>query len=232
MSKTRVKICGVSTLEVVEAAIAAGADLLGFVHFARSPRHVSLEAAAALMAHAKALGRVETVLLLVDPSDDLLDAVERTLSPDILQLHGHETPARVEAVARRGRWTVWKACPVASRADVASAVAYHAPGTRADLVLFDAKPPADPAALPGGNGLAFDWRILDSISGRMPFALAGGLTPENVADAIQLTGPDIVDVSSGVECRPGVKSLELVRRFIAAAGSAERPPRPSMQERP
>jgi phosphoribosylanthranilate isomerase len=218
---TRVKICGLSTEATLDAALDAGADLVGFVLFAKSPRNVTLETAATLARRAQARGGVEAVTLLVDPDDDLLDRVVATVKPDMLQLHGHETPERVAAIRQRSGLPILKALPVAEARDVAAAFTYLAPGGGADLLLFDAKPPADPSALPGGNGLAFDWHILEGAKARAPFALAGGLTPENVASAIALTGAAIVDVSSGVESGPGLKDPDLIRRFLRAAKAAK-----------
>lgn len=217
---TRVKICGLRTEATLDAALEAGADLVGFVLFAKSPRNVSIEEAAALASRARQRGGVQTVTLLVDPDDALVDRVTAEIKPDLLQLHGHETPDRVEAIRQRSGLPILKAVPVGEADEVAAALAYLAPG-RADILLFDAKPPANPAALPGGNGLAFDWRILEGARTRAPFALAGGLTPENVAAAIELTGAGIVDVSSGVESRPGEKDPERIRRFLHAAKAAK-----------
>lgn len=220
---TRVKICGIRTSEALDAALTAGADLVGLVLFPKSPRNVSLEEAASLAAHARVQGAsVQVVTLLVDPDDALVEAVATTVKPDLMQLHGKETPARVRDVRRLSGLPILKAVAVGDTSDVERAFAYlDAAGDGAEMLLFDAKPPADPSALPGGNGLAFDWRILDAAKGRVPFALAGGLTPENVADAIRLTGADIVDVSSGVECRPGEKDPDLIHRFLRAAKAAK-----------
>lgn len=217
---TRVKICGLRTEAALDAAIDAGADLVGFVLYAKSPRNVSIDEAAALVRRARAREGVQTVVLAVDPDDALIDQVAAKIQPDILQLHGHETPERAEAIRRRSKLIVLKAVPVADANEVADAFVYLEPEGGADILLFDAKPPADPAALPGGNGLSFDWHILEAAKGRAPFALAGGLTPENVAAAIDLTGAAIVDVSSGVESRPGEKDPELIRRFLQAAKAA------------
>lgn len=217
---TRVKICGLRTEAALDAALAAGADFVGFVLFPKSPRNVSVAEAAALVRHAQANGRAKTVTLLVDPDDALVDRVVDEIQPDLIQLHGHETPARAEAVRSRSGLAVLKAVPVGTAEDVTAAYAYLAPGGGADILMFDAKPPADPSALPGGNGLAFDWHILEGARGGAPFALAGGLTPENVAAAIALTGAAIVDVSSGVESRPGEKDPERIRRFLQAAKAA------------
>jgi phosphoribosylanthranilate isomerase len=218
---TRVKICGLRTEAALDTALEAGADLVGFVLYPKSPRNVSVAEAAALVAHARAKGHAKTVTLLVDPDDALVDRVAADVAPDLIQLHGHETPARAEAIRTRSGLPVLKAVPVSASEEVAAAFCYLAPGGGADILMFDAKPPADPAALPGGNGLAFDWHILDGARARAPFALAGGLTPENVAAAIELTGAAIVDVSSGVESRPGEKDPERIRRFLQAAKAAK-----------
>jgi len=217
---TRVKICGLRTEAALDAALDAGADLVGFVLYAKSPRNVSVDEAAALVRRARGRTGVQTVVLAVDPDDALVDRVAAEIQPDILQLHGHETPERAEAIRRRSKLIVLKAVPVADADEVADAFVYLEPEGGADILMFDAKPPADPAALPGGNGLSFDWRILEAAKGRAPFALAGGLKPETVAEAIALTGAAIVDVSSGVESRPGEKDPELIRRFLQAAKAA------------
>lgn len=219
---TRVKICGIRTSEALDAALAAGADLVGFVLFPKSPRNVSLEEASSLAAHARARGNAaKIVTLLVDPNDALVEAVATTVKPDLIQLHGKETPERVRAVRRLSGLPILKAVAVDDTPDVERAFDYLDASDGAEMLLFDAKPPADPSALPGGNGLAFDWRILESAKGRIPFALAGGLTPENVSDAIRLTGADIVDVSSGVESHPGEKDPDLIHRFLQAAKAAK-----------
>jgi phosphoribosylanthranilate isomerase len=208
----KVKICGVRTPAVIEAAAEAGADYVGLVLFPNSPRHLEVEEARVLAAIAK--GKLGTVAVLVDPDDALVDEVVERVRPDLLQLHGAETPERVAAIKARSGLPVMKAIAVAEAADVAKADAYSA---SADYVLFDSKAPAS-ATLPGGNGVAFDWRALKSA--KEPFALSGGLTPDTVGEAIVLTGASLVDVSSGVECEPGKKDLALVRRFIQAAKSA------------
>lgn len=211
----KVKICGVRTPAILDAAVSAGADLVGLVFFAKSPRNVTLEQAAALADAAR--GRVETVAVLVDPDDDLIDAITGTVRPAMLQLHGHETPQRVAAIKARTGLPLLKAIAVSETADVKGADAY----TEADQILYDAK--ADPdAALPGGNGIAFDWRILSAA--RRPFALSGGLGAGNVAEAIKLTGASLVDVSSGVERAPGEKDATLVTEFVRAARSAASKP--------
>ena len=212
----KIKICGLSTCESLETAIGAGADFVGLVHFARSPRHVSLEAAAELATVAR--GRAKIVGLLVDPDDDLVEAFVTTVAPDFLQLHGGEVPQRVAAVSQRWKVPVIKAVKVAAAADTAQADGFRG---LAAFVLFDAKAAADTAGkLPGGNGIAFDWRLIESQAMKGPFMLSGGLNPGNVAEAITLTKAPMVDVSSGVERAPGVKDNARIRSFIVAARGA------------
>jgi phosphoribosylanthranilate isomerase len=208
---TEVKICGLRSEPALDAALAGGADYIGFVFYPRSPRNIPPAAARALAA--KARGRAKVVALFVDPDDALLADVVDTVAPDILQLHGAETPERVAEVARRFGKPVMKAVAIATPDDVTAALDYAG---HADRILFDAKPlPGE--ALPGGNGIAFDWQALAGLKGRLDFMLAGGLTPDNVGEAIRLTGARAVDVSSGVESRPGEKDPDLIRRFIQAA---------------
>jgi phosphoribosylanthranilate isomerase len=202
---TLVKICGLTTPEVVDAAVEAGADYLGFAHFPPSPRHLELDRIAALMARA---GPARSVILLVDPSPTLL-AAAAALGPDLIQLHGRETPADVEAARALGV-PVIKAVPVGGAADVAAASAYPA-----DHLMFDAKPPKG-ADRPGGHGAAFDWTLLSDVEVRTPWFLAGGLTPANVAEALRITRAPVADVSSGVERAPGVKDPALIAAFIQA----------------
>ncbi len=212
---TKVKICGLKTEAALEAALAGGADYVGLVFFAPSPRNITPEAASPLAD--KARGRAKIVALLVDPDDALIDAVIAAVDPDLLQLHGEETPERVAEVRRRWGKPVMKAIKVATAEDALAALDY---ADAADLILFDARPPRD-SSRPGGHGTAFDWHILDGIKGRLPFMLSGGLTPDNVAEAIRITGAPMVDVSSGVERRPGEKDPELIRRFLQAAKAAK-----------
>lgn len=213
---TGVKICGIRTLDALEAAIAAGASHAGLVFFPRSPRHVGLDAAATLAAAAR--GRIISIALTVDASDAEIAAIVAAADPDMMQLHGAETPARAAQIRSLAGRPVIKAIPIEREGDAARADAYQG---AADLILFDAKPPrGGPAALPGGNGLAFDWRLLAPLRGKMRFMLSGGLTPENVGEAIALTGAAIVDVSSGVETAPGVKDSQLIRRFADAVSAA------------
>jgi len=205
----KVKICGVRTPAIVETAAEEGADFVGLVLFPKSPRHVELEEARVLAAVAR--GRIGTVAVMVDPDDALVDGVVERVRPDLLQLHGSETPERVAAIRGHARLPVMKAIAVAEAYDVADAGKYAA---SADFILFDAKASPD-ALLPGGNGVPFNWDALKGIE--PPFALSGGLTPDTVGEAIRLTGASLVDVSSGVERAPGEKDAELVRRFIRAA---------------
>lgn len=213
--QTKVKICGLSTPAALEAAIAGGADFAGFVIFPKSPRHVDVAGAKALASVAR--GRIRSVVLLVDPDDDLFDQVQAEVAPDFIQLHGRETPERVAELRERGTTPIIKALAVATRNDVAQAETYRQTG-HADLILFDAAPsPALENALPGGNGLRFDWTILSGMAERFDFALAGGLDAANVSEAIRQTGAAIVDVSSGVESSPGLKDPDRIARFLDAA---------------
>jgi phosphoribosylanthranilate isomerase len=208
---TKVKICGLKTDAALEAALAGGADYVGLVFFAGSPRNVSLAAAKALADRAR--GRARIVTLAVDPDDALLDAIVTAVAPDLIQLHGEETPDRIAAIRRRCGTPVMKAIKVETAEDARQALDYR---VVADLVLFDARAPEE-STRPGGNGAPFDWRLLLGVKDEMPFMLSGGLTPDNVADAIRATGAPIVDVSSGVETTPGEKDPELIRRFLRAA---------------
>jgi len=209
---TDIKICGISTVEALDAAIAAGASHVGFVFFAASPRHVT-PALAAGLAH-RVPARVTRVGVFVDPDDALLDAAVAG-GLDAIQLHGREDAARIAAVKARYRLPVWRAAGVATRADIDAAAA--AAGS-ADLLLFDAKAPTG-ATLPGGNGVRFDWQLL----GRGParaWGLSGGLDAASVGAAIRGCRPALVDVSSGVEDAPGVKSIVRIQDFIEAVRAA------------
>ena len=209
-----VKICGLKDAPAMHAAIEAGARYLGFNFYAPSPRSVSLDEAVAL-AREVPVG-IAKVALTVDADDALLDAITARMPVDILQLHGAETPERVEEIRARSGLPVMKAVGVRDEGDLPALDAF---ARVADMLLVDAKPPRG-AALPGGNGLAFDWRLIANRRWALPWMLAGGLTPENVAEAIRLTGARQVDVSSGVESAPGLKDAALIRRFIDAAGAA------------
>lgn len=210
-----VKICGLKTDEAVAAALDAGADLVGFVFFPKSPRNVSIDEAARLAAPAR--GRAKIVALAVDPDDALVDAIAARLAPDLLQLHGHESPERVAAIRARAGIAVMKALPVAEAADLDGVPGYV---PHVDRLLFDAKPPRTATALPGGNGLAFDWRLIRDLDPGRPIMLSGGLDPSNVAQAIEVTGVRAVDVSSGVERAPGDKDPALIAAFIRNARAA------------
>jgi len=215
MSSIRVKICGLKSPQDVAAAANAGAGYVGFVFFPKSPRNVSFEQAASLALEAP-VGLCK-VALTVNADDAMLDALTDAVALDMLQLHGSESPERVAQVKARYGLPVMKAIGVAGAEDLSKIDLYS---QVADQLLIDAKPPKD-ADLPGGNGLAFDWRLL---AGRKywqrPWMLAGGLTPDNVAEAVRMTGARQVDVSSGVETAPGQKDATLITRFSAAALSA------------
>lgn len=215
MSDIRVKICGLKTPQDVAAAAAAGAAYAGFVFFAKSPRHVTIAEAAALAIDAP-VGLCK-VALTVNATDAELDAITDAVPLDMLQLHGKEAPQRVAEVRARYGLPVMKAVGIADASDLPQIAEYE---QVADQLLIDAKPPRD-AVLPGGNGLAFDWRLL---AGRKywqkPWMLAGGLTPDNVAEAIRMTGTRQVDVSSGVESAPGQKDASLIDAFTRAAIAA------------
>jgi len=209
-----VKICGLSTAETLDVALDAGADMVGFVFFPPSPRNVTPDQARALGARVK--GRAQKVVLSVDADDALLAAAVEALGPDLLQLHGSETPERVAAVKAKFRLPVMKVFAVETKADLAPVAAYS---TVADRLLFDARAPRD-ATRPGGLGKAFDWHLLDNLQTKLPFMLSGGLDAANVAEALRITRAGGVDVSSGVERAPGVKDPDKIRAFIRAARAA------------
>jgi phosphoribosylanthranilate isomerase len=211
-----VKICGLKSPEAVEAALAAGADLLGFVFFPRSPRHLDLARAAGLAEPAR--GRAGIVALTVDASDAELRGIVDALAPDLLQLHGHETPQRVAAIRALTGRPVMKALAIAGAGDLAEIERYR---PVVDRLLFDARPPQTADALPGGNGRAFDWRLLAGLDPGRPIMLSGGLDPTNVARAIEISGVRAVDVSSGVERGPGDKDPDLVHAFVRNARAAD-----------
>lgn len=207
----QVKICGLSEPVTMKAALDAGADMVGLVFFAKSPRNVNVEQAAALAKMAK--GKAAVVALVVDADDKLLELIVKRVRPDYFQAHGNETPNRVSEIMKLTEVPVIKAIAVREATDVAKAQSYRG---KAELVLFDAKAPETlKDALPGGNGISFDWTLVTGVGGR--FMLSGGLTPENVAEAIAITGAPIVDVSSGVETAPGIKDATLIRKFIEQA---------------
>ena len=209
------KICGLTTPEAVSAAVDGGAGWLGFAFFARSPRNIAPDAAARLAPLARARN-VKIVALMVDPSDVELDAIVAGLTPDLLQLHGKETPARVREIRQRSGLGIIKALPVSESADLAAATAYD---PLVEHLMFDAKPPKD-ADRPGGHGGAFDWTLLAGRRFARPWFLAGGLDPWNVAGAIDASGAPLVDVSSGVERGPGLKDPALITAFLDAVRRA------------
>ncbi len=214
MSKTAIKICGLSTPETVDAALRAGASHIGLVFFAKSPRNVAIELAARLAAQTHDGAYV--VGLFVDPAADLVEQVCSKVRLDAIQLHGSESPAETRRIREHHGLEVWKAISVRRAADVAEADRYF---DCADRILYDAKSPPG-SDLPGGNGLRFDWTLLSGATQRIPWVLAGGLDPRNVTDAIRTTGAAFVDTSSGVENAPGVKDAGLIADFCAAVRAA------------
>ena len=210
-----VKICGLSTRETLSAALEAGADMVGFVFFPPSPRHLSLDTARELARQVKQ--RATRVALTVDADDATLEGIVAALAPDILQLHGHETPGRVSEIKRKFGREVMKALPVENKADLAILSSYAAV---CDRILFDARPPKG-ATRPGGLGAVFDWHVLESLDLKLPFMVSGGLHAGNVAEAVRITRAGGVDVSSGVERAPGIKDPELIRNFIRAARATQ-----------
>ena len=210
-----VKICGLSTRETLAAALDAGADMVGFVFFPPSPRHLGLDTARAL---GQQVGRrAVKAALTVDADDATLEGIVEALQPDILQLHGHETVARLADIKKRFGREVMKALPVERAADLSSLPGYAAV---CDRILFDAHPPKG-ATRPGGLGAVFDWHVLQNLDLKLPFMVSGGLNAANVAEAVGVTQAGGVDVSSGVEQTPGVKDPEMIRQFIRAARTSE-----------
>jgi phosphoribosylanthranilate isomerase len=206
---TRVKICGLRDAETLKAAIDAGADFIGFVDFPKSPRHIMATGAAKLIAGLPP--HVSSVIVTVDPSDEWLAQVDSYVSPTYIQLHGDESPERVNVIRQRLHNTkIIKAIAVSNADDIARADAY---GSCAHMLLFDTKV----ERLHGGSGKAFNWSLLEGRQIPLPWMLSGGLTPENVSKAISQTGATMVDVSSGVESTPGVKDSALIKQFIEAA---------------
>lgn len=210
-----IKTCGLSTVETVDVALGAGADMIGLVFFPKSPRHVSFELASKLAARIK--GRAELVALTVDADDALLGQIIAAIDPDWLQLHGQETPERVKEIREKFGRRVMKAIGVREAADIAKASAYE---PVCDRILFDSKPPKS-ADVPGGTGKSFDWHLLENLDLTKPFMLSGGLDAENVAEALEITHAPALDVSSGIEAERGIKDPALIAAFISAArGSA------------
>jgi phosphoribosylanthranilate isomerase len=210
-----VKICGLSTRETLEVALDAGADMVGFVFFPPSPRHLSLETARDLGKQVKR--RAVKVALTVDADDATLSNIVEALQPDILQLHGKETVARLRDIKQKFGLELMKAIAVEGAADLASLPGYAAV---ADRILFDARPPKG-ATRPGGLGAVFDWHVLENLDLKLPFMVSGGLTADNVAQALRATRAGGVDVSSGVERAAGVKDPDMIRAFIRAARASE-----------
>jgi phosphoribosylanthranilate isomerase len=217
-----VKICGLKTPDALDAALEAGADMVGFVFFPPSPRNLGIEAARTLGERVK--GRAKKVALSVDATDAGLDRVVEALKPDMLQLHGGETPERVAAVRSRFRLPVMKALPIEQKSDLAPIRIYE---KVADWLVFDGRAPRE-ATRPGGLGKTFDWTVLENLSLEVPFMLSGGLDASNVAEALRITRAPAVDVSSGVERAPGEKDPDKIRAFIRAArGLPARPDTPA-----
>jgi len=209
-----IKICGLKTPAMLDAALDAGADLVGFVFFPPSPRHVGFEAARTLGERVR--NRARKVAVSVDADDELLKSCIAALRPDLLQLHGNEPPERVGLIRSRFGLPVMKALPVSERADLARV---HLYAQVADLVMFDAPAPRE-ASRPGGLGKAFDWRLMEKLSLRVPFMLSGGLDAGNVGEALRIARADGLDVSSGVEHAPGEKDADMIRAFIRVAREA------------
>lgn len=210
-----VKICGLSTRETLDVALDAGADMVGFVFFAPSPRHLSLELARELGKPAK--GRAKKVALTVDADDATLGNIVEALQPDILQLHGGETVARIRDIRQKFGLPIMKVIAVETAADLAALPGYAAV---ADSILFDARAPKG-ATRPGGLGSVFDWHVLENLDLKLPFMVSGGLNAGNVAEAVRVTRAGGVDVSSSVERAPGIKNPEMIRAFIRAARMVE-----------
>jgi phosphoribosylanthranilate isomerase len=213
----QVKICGLKTPEALDVALEAGADMVGFVFFSLSPRNVGHHAVRALGERVR--GRARKVALSVDASDAELAASIEALRPDMLQLHGKETPERVATVRSHFGLPVMKALPIGERSDLSPVRLYE---EVADWLIFDARPPRD-ATRPGGLGRSFDWRLLEDLRASVPYMLSGGLEPGNVAEALRITRAPAVDVSSGVERAPGEKDFDKIRAFIQSARQAAMP---------
>jgi phosphoribosylanthranilate isomerase len=216
MSATTAKICGLSTPEAVSAAVAGGASHVGFMFFDKSPRNLHPELAARLAEPLRARSPVKVAAVMVDPSDAEVAEIVRVLKPDLIQLHGKESPERTAAVRAMTGLDVIKAVGVRDASDIAAALKYE---DAADHLMFDAKAP-EGADRPGGHGARFDWTLLDGLSLKHPWFLAGGLDPWNVAEAIRASRSPIVDVSSGVERGPGVKDPHLITAFLDAVRRA------------
>lgn len=211
-----IKICGLKTPASVQAALDQGASHIGFIFFARSPRNIDVHSAAILRKAAQ--GRAKVVAVTVDASDAELDEIIAVLQPDMLQLHGSETVERLSEIKSRYGVQVIKALAISTAQDIERAMLYR---DVADLLLFDAKPPRG-AELPGGNGVTFDWSLLDGLDADLNYMLSGGLNAANVAEALMRARPKGLDISSGVECEPGVKDIALINEFFQATHAAMR----------
>ena len=211
-----IKICGLKTEEALAAALSSGASHVGFIFFSKSPRYIAPADAGRL--RQAVLGRAKAVAVTVDADDATLDGIVTAMSPDMLQLHGEETPKRVAAVKARYGLPVMKAFSIREAADLAAIKPYRG---IADRFLFDAKPPKG-ADLPGGNGVPFDWRVLAALDPDIDYMLSGGLTAENISEALRLVNPAGIDISSGVESAPGVKDASLIEAFFRAVHAARK----------
>ncbi|MFQ0814996.1 N-(5'-phosphoribosyl)anthranilate isomerase [Brucella anthropi] len=213
-----IKICGLKTPEAVAAALDGGASHIGFIFFPKSPRHIAPDVAAGLRRAATA--RARTVAVTVDASDETLDEIVATVRPDMLQLHGKETPERVRFVKERHGLPVMKAFSICEAADLAAIAPYRGV---ADRFLFDARPPKG-SELPGGNGISFDWNLLAALDADIDYMLSGGLNADNIAEALEKTGAHGIDISSGVERAPGEKDVHLIENFFQAVADANAQP--------
>ncbi len=213
-----IKICGLKTPDAIAAALDGGATHIGFIFFSKSPRHITPQAAAGLRDAVK--GRALVVAVTVDADDETLDDIVKTVKPDILQLHGHETPERVAFIKARHGLPVMKAFSVREASDLTAIAAYKG---IADRFLFDAKPPRG-SELPGGNGVSFDWELLAALDADIDYMLSGGLNADNIAEALHKTQAPGIDISSGVERAPGEKDVRLIENFFRAVADARRCP--------
>ncbi|QGA56950.1 phosphoribosylanthranilate isomerase [Brucella sp. 2280] len=213
-----IKICGLKTPEAVAAALDGGATHIGFIFFPKSPRHITPDAAARL--RAAATGRAVAVAVTVDADDETLDEIVKTVRPDMLQLHGGETPERVRFLKERYNLPVMKAFSIREAGDLEAIAPYRG---IADRFLFDAKPPKG-SELPGGNGISFDWNLLAALDADIDYMLSGGLNADNIAEALLKTGAPGIDISSGVECAPGEKDVRLIENFFQAVADANAQP--------
>lgn len=213
-----IKICGLKTPEAVAAALDGGATHIGFIFFPKSPRHITPDAAARL--RAAATGRAVAVAVTVDADDEALDEIVKTVRPDMLQLHGGETPDRVRFLKERYNLPVMKAFSIREAGDLEAIAPYRG---IADRFLFDAKPPKG-SELPGGNGISFDWNLLAALDADIDYMLSGGLNADNIAEALLKTGAPGIDISSGVECAPGEKDVRLIENFFQAVADANAQP--------